>query len=154
MEQYWTQKNKDNHTLKTIIDNYKPLHLFVRYKGSSGGQTIINKDLEDKIVTYDEDNHKIMRLYIDGVQTFSCGGGKDKGFSVAYRRKDDNDNLIILGGGLTDPYDKRYNEPYESFLRQVYNNVLFELTVKGRIDIKKKNNFIIGGIPYYEVKNK
>jgi hypothetical protein len=150
MEQYVLKKEHNYKNLKTIIDNYEPLHLFIRYIGSSGDHIIINQDLEKNDLFVYKNAHKDIFFNLFDKKVFVYHNDSHR-FSLAYRRLQDDGKLLFLSGGLVNPYNSRYNEPFESVLRGVDDNLLLEISVKGRVNIKPLTVNVNDYTPTYKI---
>ena len=129
-------KELDFKHLRMCIDNFEADQLFIRLMGSYGGTIKVNEKLEGRVLDFKK-NDLGLYILIDNKEMFHfpLKDGYYKGFSLAYERFDEKERPIILISEKN-PYDSELPEPKNSFLRQVFDNHLFELYFKGRIDIK------------------
>ncbi|MBT4334359.1 hypothetical protein HOD61_00915 [archaeon] len=139
MEQYWIPKELDFENLRKCLDNYEADSIFVRLKGSSGGEVKLKEDLTGKVLDFKKDDSGLY-LSINSEEVFhfplkNYEVDRQKGFSLAYERVRENGSLVMLSRGI-DPYDSELPEPKKSFLRHALDDHLFELYFKGRVDLE------------------
>ena len=68
-EIYRILPGKEQETIGKLISDYVPHHLFIRKAGSSGGQTLVDENLESKTLLIQEENDARV-FYIDGMKVF------------------------------------------------------------------------------------
>lgn len=132
-------KQLDFKNLRLCLDNYKAEFLYIRLKGSSGGDVKVNESLENKILDFRK-NKSGLHMLIDSKEVFHFSlKDYEKGFSLAYERIIPTDDgigrMVMLGTGI-DPYDPNLPEPRRSFLRNVFDDHLIEIFFKDRVNLK------------------
>lgn len=136
-------KKLDFKHLRLCLDNYQANHLFIRLKGSSGGTTKVNENLEGRTLDFCK-NKSGLYFLIDSEEVFhfplkDYDSEFTKGFSLAYERirptEDGIGRMVALGTGI-DPYDTNLPEPRRSFLRNVLDDHLVEIFFNGRVHLK------------------
>jgi len=132
-------KKLDFKNLRACLDNYSPEFLYVRLVGSMGGDVKVNERLENKKLDFRKNKSGLFML-IDSKEVFHFPL-KDyyKGFSLAYRRIEKDEEgvgkLVMLVAGF-DPYDYSLPEPKTSILRTVLDSHLMEIDFTGRVNLK------------------
>ena len=136
MEQYWMPKELDLKNLELCLNNYTADFLYIRLKGSSGGITKVNENLEGKTLDFKKDNSGLYML-IDSKEVFHFPlNSYQKGFSLAYERFFKDGRMYIPKGISDNPDDDKLPEPKRSYLRNVIDSHLIEIFFKGKVNIK------------------
>ncbi len=142
MEQYFLPKRLDFKHLRFCLDNYTPDRLYIRLKGSSGGDVKVNESLEGRTLDFRKDSSGLYFL-IDSKEVCHLplkdyGYDKAKGFTLAYERfeqLESYEKMVMLGTGV-DPYDPSLPEPRRSILRHGLDDHLVEIFFKGRVELE------------------
>ncbi|MBW2963859.1 hypothetical protein KY363_00215, partial [Candidatus Woesearchaeota archaeon] len=111
--------------------------LFIRLAGSLGGTVKVSESLEGKVLDARQYARRQGLIFlIDGAEVFRGKALKnDKGFTLAYDRREDNGRMILLPTGIN-PYDLKLPEPERSVLRHVLSDHLVEITFTGMIPLQ------------------
>jgi hypothetical protein len=151
MEQYWLPKKLDFENLRKCLDNYETESIFIRLKGSLGGDIKLDEDLTDKVLDFKKDDSGLY-LSIDSKEVFHFPLKDYKaGFDLAYERIKKDKNSVIPGKRLN-PYEPGLPEPKKSILRHTFDNHSFELYFKGRIDLKFHSWWNLTDLKYWTIK--
>ena len=134
MEQYCMPKELDFENLRKCLDNYDAEFLNVRLKGSYGGDLKIFEYLEGKTLDFKK-NDSGLYLSIDSKEVFHFPlENYQKGFSLKYDRPFPDGSRSMFYP--CEPYEPFFPEPSHSFLRNVLDKHLLEISFKGRIDLE------------------
>lgn len=132
-------KKLDFKNLRKCLDNYQPEFLYIRLRGSAGGDVKVNERLENKKLDFKKDKSGLFMLIDSEVVFHFPLKDYQKGFSLAYRRIEPTESgigkLVTLSTEI-DPYDPALPEPEKSTLRTVLDCHLMEIDFTGRINLK------------------
>lgn len=147
MEQYWMPRKLDFKNLRSCLDNYTAVRIYIRDCGGirkdrkyhCQGMQKVNIDLAGKTLDFRKDKTGLYML-VDSEEVFHFPL-KDyaKGFSLAYERirptEDGIGRMVILSTGI-DPYDPALPYPKKSFLRIILDSHLMEIFFEGMVNLK------------------
>jgi len=143
----------DFENLRTCLDNYSAIDLFIRDCGGvrengkyeSQGRKKVSESLVERKLDFRKDDSGLY-LLIDTEEVFHFPlEYYPIGFILAYERfvvdSGGNEIMMMEQRGI-DPYRVGFPEPKSSILRSVIDNDLIEITFDGRVNLKYHSKYM------------
>jgi hypothetical protein len=144
MTRYKLDEKTDVQSIDAMLQQYKPVHLFVKKPLENDTFVNVIEDFTKKPLRYETNNHGDFTLYAGEQKVFTLPKMVNKdsqGFNIYFRRKNEDGNLIHES-----TQQKKEPRAFESVLAHYNGESLFELSFQGEIQLEKSefgltNNF-------------
>ena len=149
MTQYLMDKKKDFEHLQYALDNYKALMFRVSPKAFSGEKKMVFEDLKGKALKFKKDNKGLTFFTNEKELIIFPLKNYRHGFKLEYQ----DENWIRIYPYYNDPNYSEMSLPAQSVFRHVIDDLLLEISFKGKILLEKDTDFP-HNFQYWKLKKK